>query len=155
MNKIDDRMVFDLSDRRVNWRRFCPGLPAVEVARKETNPRLWMRATDLYGDAEFYVAGYSTLDLSVWIPYLGQDPSELTSRNYRRHTEPLFLGLVVRHFDRSMFWMEVGERHLGYEGPGALVLTVDRSWKMKSAGEVMAGFKDYTFWAGSHPSFYC
>lgn len=124
-----------------NWKEICPGLPEVESVRHEGDSTIWMRWHDSDAGVEFYVTGFTKLDLYGPPDAPGPLPDE--KGRYFVVYEPDFFGLVVSHRDRTMFWAEIFDEYLRFRAPSFLEMCVDSSWEPRRSREVMAQWPDY------------
>jgi hypothetical protein len=120
-------------------------MPTVEVARQERDPIFWVKAdnsSDKYVD-HFFLAGYSVDGPPP--PFEGPGGGSLNILSlgqFMRGYDRRFYGLMVSEDCGTMRWTEIGDEALEWEGPGALVLRLDESWKPRRCSEVMHGYPD-------------
>ena len=129
--KEDRKIIFPDEDaitlrQAVPWRELFPGLPTVEVARRDEDPVFWLRTND---DGSWYhVAGYSIDAAPGVIPSDGE---------FTRGSSTRFWGLMVEYWYKSMRWTEIDDGFLDRQGPGYLSLGLDRSWQPKRLSELL------------------
>jgi hypothetical protein len=134
--------IFDLVDK-LNWNHMFPGLPTVEVARQQENPRFWFRAQGQQGE-EFYVAGYS-VNLCGTRLFSSSSFCTRDGLPFGEYAEKRFYGLSVHHSRREAEWRELFRDLPKPEDPAELFFEVDVEWPSQPVCDVLKKLSGYTF----------